>query len=121
MDQPVRIIPHPNSQNITSALAIDSSGLPLGQIIPSSSPIIHPSSDANSSSSSAAAYSAISKLASKLDRNGDGNNPTSTSPATVIIEGEREATLIKEYHGRTVVFTVPVVGKGENSAAGGAS
>jgi hypothetical protein len=93
-------IAHPNSQNITSALAIDSSGMSLGQIGSSSSTTpLHPSSSG--------AYSSICKLASQLSRrDNDG-----AQVATVIIEGEREATLIKEYHGMAVVFKVPVVGK----------
>jgi hypothetical protein len=56
-------------------------------------------------------------LASQLSRHDNDNGAQVV--ATVIIEGEREATLIKEYHGRAVVFKVPVVGKEENVGVGG--
>ena len=101
---------HPNSQNITGALAIDSSGLPLGHV-------------GDITPEHSGTYSAIAKLASKLNAHDDNNDTTTTSSSsngvlpTVMIEGEGSAVLIKEYHGRTVVFRVPVGGSGVESNA----
>jgi len=94
-NQPSQTLPHPNSQNITGALATDASGLCLGY-----------RGDANPDY--AGNYAAIIKLAGRLDPN-NSSKEDGNIPPTVIIEGEESATLIKEYHGRTVVFKVPVM------------
>lgn len=101
-------IPHPNAQNITASLAIDASGLPLGHT-------------GDISPECSGAYSAICKLASGLDHHDASNsNNSGGSAATVIIEGEKDATLIKEYHGRIVVFKVPTasLGGGNTESSG---
>ena len=92
------ILPHPNSQNITGALAIDSSGLSLGHV-------------GDISPEHSGTYCAIAKLASKLNAHDSTTTSNGVLP-TVMIEGEGSAVLIKEYHGRTVVFRVPVGGSG---------
>lgn len=91
--QPI-LLPHPNSQNITSALATDSSGLCLGHI-----------GDPSLSPDRSGSYASILKLASRLDHGAGGTGPT------VVVEGGGSAILMKEYHGRCVVFRVPVVEK----------
>ena len=85
--------PIPHQSAITGALAIDSSGLPLGSLGELSSQI-----------KCCGNFSGISKLARQLtcDENGSGS-----STATVMIEKQENVVLIKEYHGRVVVFQVP--------------
>ena len=87
--------PIPHQSAITGALAIDSSGLPLGSLGELSSQIKYCGN-----------FSGISKLARQLtcDENDAGSG---SSTATVMIEKQENVVLIKEYHGRVVVFQVP--------------
>ena len=52
-------------------------------------------------------YKAISRLAGGLNCDDTAAASSGNATATVMIEEEKSVVLIKEYHGRVVVFRVP--------------